>query len=189
MSITMTPLRGVTHGSPLTAFSQKSQERRFVTNIVQGKPSRKKLHEGDLFSFDLVNGTKVYGRVISTSAVVGSTGGWNLIYIYDPRKVGRDGVPNRSELSPENLLIPPDTINRLGWSRGYFTTIGNVPLDQSQLLPRHVFKTHRGHFVNEAGEPTAAPRDGEPAQFSGVGNYRTIDDSVSEALGIPLAPD
>ena len=160
-----------------------------MTNIVQGKPSRKKLHEGDLFSFDLVNGTKVYGRVISTSAVAGSTGGWNLIYIYDPRKVGSNGVPNHSELSPENLLIPPKIINRLGWSRGYFTTIGNVPLDQSQLLPRHLFKTYRGDFVNEAGAPTAAPRDGEPATFSGLGNYRTIDDSVSKALGIPLAPD
>jgi hypothetical protein len=48
-----------------------------------------------------------------------------LLYFY---LAFSDDATNVPPLSPKALLIPPVITNRLGWSDGYFQTIGNVLL-------------------------------------------------------------
>lgn len=88
-------------------------------------------------------------------------------------------------LRPSELLVPPPFTNRLPWSRGYFQTIRNAPLTRWDVLPKHVFfSVSLKCFVDEYGHPVPDP--GCPADLYGLHSFRTIDDVVSAALGIPL---
>lgn len=49
-----------------------------------------------------------------------------------------------------------------------------------------LFLRYNGDYFDEQGRPLPAPV--EPCGQWGIGNYRIIDDLVSRALGIPLAP-
>jgi hypothetical protein len=95
----------------------------------------------------------------------------------------------------EDLLIPPATINRLGWSRGHFMTVERRKFEDGERLPDHYFESgrrdrwNRRQYVDEDQQPVGHPPKGMVVGQAGLGNYRTIDDAVSEALGIPLAPD
>jgi Immunity protein 26 len=113
-----------------------------------------------------------------------------LVYVYSYR---RDSPAAPENLRVTDLLIAPQVINRLGWSRGYLQTIEHRPLTDTETLPVHVFKDLRQppRFYDEHGTEVSAKRAAR-ARFisqSGAGNYRTLDDQISEALGLPLAPD
>jgi hypothetical protein len=156
------------------------------TNLRVLRPSRKGPQAGDVFVMQLPDDRYLFGRVISTEALAGaSMSGAILIYVYRHRfdlKV----VPGRSELSRERLLVSPMMTNRLPWSKGYFETVANWPLEPDDALPQHCFlSAARGRYFDEKGSELPGPT--EPVGDYGVHSYRTIDDAVSAALGFDRA--
>ena len=156
------------------------------------KPSRKKVHVGDVFAMQMADEGFVFGRVVSTDArwsTFEEVPGMYLVYVYagvSPEKK----VPDRALMSVDNLLLPPKIINRVGWSRGYMETIANVPFEEGELLSPHCFyDSVFDKYVDEFAQTLPGPVGPERAIGSmALGNYRVLDDLISEALGIPLAP-
>jgi hypothetical protein len=140
---------------------------------------------GDIFVMQPPDGEFLFGRVISTDATPLGVGGAILIYIYRSRSHDKTRVP---ELLVGQLLVPPMMTNKLPWSKGYFEFVENRPLAALDVLPQHCFKDDvRGGYRDEHGNrlQEAVP----PVGDWGLHSYRTIDDEVSKALGIPLAAD
>jgi hypothetical protein len=107
-----------------------------------------------------------------------------LIYVYKATSDDPNVVP---ALHFNELLVPPMFTNRLPWSRGYFVNVTNAVLTRWDTLQPHVFQASATEFVDEYGRPARDP--GRPVELYGLHSFRTIDDRISEALGIPLAPD
>jgi hypothetical protein len=154
-------------------------------NLVVLKRSRRP-QVGDIFAMLPPDGLYLHGRVISIDADAGpSMPGNNLIYVYQVRSKEKRPVP---ELPPEELLVPPMMTNNLPWTRGYFQFLENRPLIAADRLPQHCFKDSiRERYYDE--HCNALQRPVEPVGEWGLHSYQTIDDAISKALGIPLAPD
>lgn len=125
----------------------------------------------------------LFGRVVATDASVGGFPGV-LIYVYRQRSDHKAQVP---DLSSEDLLVPPMATNRLPWSKGYFETVERRSLSPSDKRSQHCFRDTRGWFFDEYGKRLPGPV-GLVGSW-GLGSFRTIDDNVSKALGIPLSPE
>ena len=158
------------------------------------KRSRHSPTPGDLFAVNMCGKRWVIGRVISNNAV-GLTANANLLYFYrmeveDPF----DPTATKTPIAPD-LLIPPEITNNLGWTRGFYLHLRNVPLQPQELLPRHVFKSEvyaendPRRFIDEYGNPTPPPEPGLFCGMSGLSSYTFIDDALSIALGIPPKKD
>ena len=153
------------------------------------KPSRRRLQSGDVFVIGLPDEQFIPGRVIAVDLPreCAPMPGANLIYIYAHRR--GDKVVACEELVTERLLVPPLFINRLPWSRGYSETVQTCPLREGDLLQHHYFwSAARQRYVDAAGSPvefTPPP----PVGDWGLHSFRTVDDLVSEALGIAPVPD
>jgi Immunity protein 26 len=161
-------------------------------NFKRLRPSRAKIASGDIFTMRLPDGRYVFGRVVRTDA---NCFGPNCILVYVFRYLS-PGPDPPARLLVKDLLIPPTTINRLGWSRGYFLTVGRRPFEDGERLSNHYFRdVRRGRsgetlYVDENGKPLGRPPRGALVRRAGLGNYRTVDDDVSDALGIaPAAPE
>lgn len=158
------------------------------TNLRVLRPSRKAPRAGDVFVMQLPDDRFTFGRVVSTEAMAGpSMRGAILIYVYRPRFDSK-ALPERSELSPDQLLVSPMMTNRLPWSKGYVETVAHWPLEPDDALPQHCFlSAARGRYFDEKGNEL--PGAIEPVGDYGLHSYRTIDDAVSEALGFDRVPD
>lgn len=161
-----------------------------MTNFRVLKASRKKPQPGDVFAMQLADESFLFGRVISAEAQwtrAKGAGSAVLIYIFrEPSNV--KAVPDRDVMRPEQLLVSPIMTNRLPWSRGYFETLANVPLAPEEVLPQHCFlSASRGRYFDEHGNELPEPV--EPVGDHGLHSFRTIDDQVSDALGMPRAPE
>ena len=152
-------------------------------NMKVLKKSRKKLQVGDIFVYQMKKGEYGYGRVIRLDAHIGGFSNVIMIYIYNAFSTDKHRVPI---LSKDNLLIPPIGTNRQPWLRGYFKNICNKPLAKADILAHHCFKDIRGLYFDDEGNMLSKPT--KPCGEYGLHSYRTIDDAISEALGIPLAP-
>ncbi len=159
-------------------------------NLVFLKKSRKKPVVGDVFVFQLIFEPEQYrfGMVVSTTAIFSSFTNVILVYIYDHLGSSKIDFP---DFESKNLLIPPEGINTLGWSRGFFETVTSLDLDKN---PDYKFKQHhfRGvarpdvyydEFNSEVVNPV------EPIGMRGLGNYRTVEDKICRKLGYPLSKD
>jgi hypothetical protein len=158
------------------------------TNLRQLNPSRTQPKPGEVFAMLLPDHRYLFGRVILADLPRGKAPmpSANLIYVYDVL-ASQKAPPPVDSLSPERLLIPPQFINRLPWSRGYFENVAHKPLRYSDVLRQHCFwDAVRKIYRNETGEVIAARS--EPCGEWGLGSYRMIDDLVSDALGIPRVP-
>ena len=153
-------------------------------NMVVLKKSRKPPASGDIFAFSMPGTPFFFGRVIRTDALIGPMKNNTLIYIYRVSSPDKTKVP---ELNKNELLVPPIMTNRQPWLRGYFENIENRPLEPKNALEKHCFIDSWGHFYDE--QNNKLPDRVEPCGAYGLHSYRTIDDAVSKALGIPLAPD
>lgn len=143
------------------------------------RPSRKRPKVGDVFEVGFDAG-RLAGRVIRTDALVSEGApGLNLLYFF------RDLAPahdvNAMDLTVDNLLIPPLLTNNMGWSRGYFRTIGNRPLGSGEVLDQHCFDAYGAGCFDEYGHPLPAPV--QPVGVRGVHSYLTIEHELSVALG------
>jgi hypothetical protein len=158
-----------------------------VTNMQILKPSRVKPRSGDVFALRMRN-WYVFGRVVSTEAKAGwDMPGAILIYIFKFRAHDMH-PPSAGELVPKNLLVSPMMTNRLPWSRGYFQTLTNLPPRRGDdILALHCFRSSAGKYFDENAIELPGPV--EPCGDWGLHSFRTIDDEISSALGIPRAPD
>lgn len=158
-----------------------------ATNLRVLSSSRKKPKAGDVFALQLPDGRFLFGRVISTEAMAGpSMGGAILIYVYRERS-DEMGLPDRGELRPDRLLVSPIMTNQRPWTKGYFETIENLPLDGDDVLDQHCFRRWDGGYFDEALNELPGPV--EPVGDYGVHSFRTIDDEISDALGFDRALD
>jgi Immunity protein 26 len=153
-------------------------------NLAVLKKTRRTLEVGDIFVMQPPDGQFLFGRVVDTNADPLGAGGAVLIYIYRVRSAAKTPVP---ELLRELLLVPPIMTNKLPWTKGYFEHVENRPLSAMDRLSQHCFKSTSGRYFDQIGNPLAGPA--EPVGQWGLHSYRTIDDEISKALGIPLSPD
>lgn len=161
-----------------------------ATNIQVLKPSRRKVQTGDVFAVGLPDGTYIFGKVVSTNAkwtlAVGADPAI-LIYLFRERSVTK-AMPDPSALRPDRLLVSPIMTNRLPWTRGYFETLENVELTAYDLLPRHCFlSASRGKYFDENGKELEGAI--EPVGDYALHSFGSIDEEISDALGLPSAPD
>ncbi len=157
-----------------------------MTNLRKLKSSSRRPESGDVFAMLLPDGLYLFGRVISTRAEIGPMEGVLLLYIYQHR-ADESALPLREELRPDRLLLSPILTNSKGWREGVFETIGNIPLDESDVLDQHSFRRWNGKYVDELSNPLPGPV--EPVGDFGLASFRTIDDEISDALGFERAPD
>lgn len=131
------------------------------------------------------DGLFLFGRVIATDVNAGGFPGSNLIYVYPTRSRERLPVP---ELHRGQLLVPPMMTNNRPWTMGYFEFLEHRDLAPTDRLPQHCFEDPlRGWYVDEKG--SRLPNKAGPVGFFGLHSFRTIDDEISKALGIPLSPE
>ncbi|WP_332602558.1 Imm26 family immunity protein [Arthrobacter sp. S2(2024)] len=157
------------------------------TNMRILKPTRKKPRLGDVFVLQMPDDKYSFGRVVSTSAMVGGRIQSQLIYVFEIRSASKD-LPARSELRSDHLLVPPMMTNLLPWSRGYLETIAHLPFEPGEVLSQHCFyDSFFQKYVDELGNDLPGPV--EPVGELGLQSFRTIDDAVSAGLGIPLVPE
>lgn len=153
-------------------------------NLAVLKISRRQPQAGDIFAMQPPDGQFLFGRVVDTNANPLGVGGAILIYVYRVRAPTKVPVP---ELLVGQLLVPPMMTNRRPWTMGYFEHLENRPLSATDCLPQHCFRDVRGWYRDQSGGRLNGPV--EPVGEFGLHSFRTIDDEISKALGIPLAPD
>jgi hypothetical protein len=127
-----------------------------ATLADQAGPGRH-LHDAD----GLPDDTYLFGRIVRTDAQCFASG-CVLIYVFSYRAT--EPVPPPA-LLVKDLLIPPATINRLGWSRGYFLNVGHRGFGDGERLPVHYFedtlrrdRLGRRRYVDEIANRLGARR-------------------------------
>lgn len=158
-------------------------------NLLKLQPSRKRLKEGDIFVMLPPDKKYLFGRIMSLDAKIGFFSNVILIYVYKARSESKKEIPY-GNLIPANLLIPPMGINRLPWSKGYCEVVENQRIKDNEKLPRNVFWSvaREKYFDDKQNEVLDPPTD-IPIGVYGLSSYRVLDDEISKALGISLAPD
>lgn len=158
--------------------------RRVPTNLRPLGRSKPPERPGEIFVLSVHEHEYYWGKVISLDAYIGFEG-VILAYIYDTKSDSTDPIP---KLSPDVLLIPPFAINDLPWNLGYFYTVGCQPLTPDDVLNQHCFYSlNQKQYFDE--RRNRLEKRVEPCGAWSLASYRTIDDEVSRALGIPLAPE
>ncbi len=138
---------------------------------------------GDIFALKPRGKPFMFGRVIRTDSMVGPFPAI-LIYVYATTAERELPLP---PLKREQLLLPPLFTNQLPWVHGLFKTVA-----RQELTPSDVFKVHSfrhpvsGKYFDDRGR--ALPTPSEPVGTYALDSYRTIDDDISDALGIPQVP-
>jgi len=156
-------------------------------NLRVLKPSRKKPVPGDVFALSPLDGLFLFGRVIRADLPRerAPMPGAYLLYVY--RYQADDLQPDRAELHPGALLLPPLFINQMPWTKGYFQTFDNWSLSGADLVAQHCFlSAGRGRYFDEDFNELPGPI--EQCGDWALKSYRKLDDEVSDALGIPGAP-
>lgn len=156
-----------------------------VTNIQKISRSEKPPEQDDIFAIKLPNGKFLLGQVILANPTrdEAPTPVANLIYIFADQ---HDVMPaDNVRLDVSNLLIPPVWTNSLGWKKGYFQKIGDG--SPNTRLDQHCFRRYNGTYLDERRR--LLPHRVEPCGEWGLVSYRWIDDHISDALGIPRAPE
>ncbi|MFJ3958066.1 hypothetical protein [Arthrobacter sp. NPDC090010] len=153
-------------------------------NMLPFEGPNKRPQTGDVFDIRLP-GFRLPGRVLTTEMNFPGAPGFKVVYIFNPVNDDWDPFVDRSPLQVSNLLVEPEVVNNLGWSRKYFRT-----LMRSEFLPGE--KLNKTRFVSRSRKiPEFYDEYGNRADESefpglyGVGNYATVDASVSAALGVP----
>lgn len=142
--------------------------------------------DGDIFVLSIIKGQYIWGRVIATDAKTGNGfEGCNLIYIYN---IQSDNIIDIPMLDCKDLLIHPIITNNLPWSKGLFHTVTNQEITQNDKLDTHCFKDvvfnkYYDEYENELHKKY------DPCGFYGLDSYRTIDDLISNKLGIDLVDE
>ena len=155
------------------------------TNLTKIRTSRKKVCEGDIFVLKILKDKYHWGRVISLNASTGGFPNSTLIHIFNVITENYDIIPS---LCKNNLLVPPIITNNLAWSKGLFYTVVNREITEEDKLTQYCFEdVIFKKYVDE--NENVVPKRIEPCGYVGLESYRTIDDILSEKLGISLVDD
>jgi hypothetical protein len=95
-----------------------------------------------------------------------------------------DEAVHDDHLRTELLLIPPLFVHRGLWTRGYAEHVRETTLSTADRLAEHCFKAPWGHF-DEFGVKKA---HSEPCGQWSMSTVWTLDDRLSDALGVARAP-
>lgn len=155
------------------------------TNLRILEPSPKAPTAGDIFVWRPKLRGYFFGRVVRTDATVRFMADGILIYLFSIESDTKEPPERLSVIG--SLLVPPLMTNRLPWSRGYFETVARRNFEPGERLPVHCFysPTWKRCFDEEGNE---IPKKIEPCGQAGIESYRTIDDAISDALGIARVP-
>lgn len=141
---------------------------------------------GDVFSLKYGPGTFLFGRIIALD--VGHGGferGCIRIHIYKQQSSTGNPPPGFID---SGLLIPPQHINQLGFTRGFMPVVAHQPLaaidDRGDVCYLDAARK-RPTYLDENGVELAGPRS--IIGLWGLGNYLTIDELISDSLRIPRA--
>jgi Immunity protein 26 len=158
-------------------------EEKLETNLKVLKRTRKKPQPGDIFVFQLESFSDRYffGRVIKTDTKIGNCSDVILIYIYKTTSTDKLQIP---KLRIDDLMFPPEGINTLPWTRGYFETVRSDEISPSDVYARHCFKScsKPGLYFDEYGNRLEQPF--EPCGEWGMAGYGTIERHVSQYMAI-----
>lgn len=156
-------------------------------HLIPIKVSRKKPKTGDIFVVQPIENIYYYGKVIceKNNGKYELIKDFPLIYIYN-------NYSTKIELPDKltDILVAPIITNYGPWTKGYFYTIGNIPItdEEKQMdcgfkdFPITDFKNENPFFRNIYGERI----DYEP-QFStsfGLCSYKGVNFEICKALGI-----
>jgi hypothetical protein len=154
-------------------------------NLKQLDIKAKRPRVGDVFRMNLPSKGWLWGRVVAIDAKCGSMENCTMLYIYSSVHKSKNDKP---VLSPPKLLIGPVLTNNRLFSMKYAEIVENVSITTDQRLAKNQFKSPFGDTYYDEYNNVITPLPG-PCGDRGLGSYRTLDDQVSEALGVPLAPD
>ena len=150
------------------------------TDLIAMKKSRKTPQKGDVFVVQPFQSVFYYGKVVKTNihSPDSCVNGMFLIFIYDKMSA----VPQiPCDLDNSSLLIAPTIVNRLGWSRGYFETICNLPLtEREENMPYGFWHFQKKCFVNAEG--TVLHSRPKYHTDYGLGNYCVVGEKIQAAL-------
>lgn len=154
-------------------------------NLMRLKRSRKRPDPGTFFVYFVERTQKFgFGRVIRDDAVVGPWKDLFLLYFYSDFS---DTKAPPESLGAGDLLLPPVFSNQRPWTQGYFENVFHRPLASGEVLSFHCFRDIRGFFVDEYGNRLDSPAD--PCGEYRLESFQTIDDLISDKIGIPIAED
>lgn len=171
-------------------------KKQYTTNLEVLKRSRQQPSAGDIFVLKPKDRDFYFGRVINPQVEIlpmfpskshKPNPDWMgaLVYIYDVHAPDKLPIP---EMKHDRLLLPPLILDWVCWSNGYVQTVASVPLTSQDVLPRHCFyDVVEEQYLNEFGRRVA--KRTEPCGIHGLTPFRGLDDEVSRAIGITLAPD
>jgi len=154
-------------------------------NLRKISKAKKSPQAGDIFIFTLDRTEYMFGMIVTTKARIGPMEECVLIYIYSHATKDPSKVP---ELLKHDLLVPPMMTNKRPWTMGYFKTITHTNISHADTFPAHCFKSSRGRYYDEWGHQIK-PNLKIPCGEWGLQSYRTIDDTISKALGLQLSKD
>ena len=148
---------------------------------MKQSPYRKALRVGDIVVMKYPEDRHVFGRIMRINAPFGGfPSGCIKVHVYNA--ISATPSPP-ADVTKKPLLVAPQWINRLGFSRGYLTVVGHFPISGDDTCDNACYRNWKGQYISEDGTlletPTALVGD------YGMGNYRTMDDTISKSLRIP----
>ncbi len=113
----------------------------------------------------------LFGRVVSTEAIVGPRHGCNLVYVYRPG----------ADLSRDQLLLRPILTTHAPWARRYFEYVRSEPLLPGDFFECHSFRDARGQLYDEESRPLDEAR-GPVGEWCLYDRVEAIDEAIARAL-------
>jgi len=127
-------------------------------NLVRLKKSKEPVKTGDIFVLSFQDGLYFYGKVLEAN-VKHETNSWvngcHVVFIF--RNKSSEKNLNNFKADYKNLLCGPTILTSGYWEKGYFETVGNIPLTkEEQKLDYGFFKMEPlkrwGTFQKSNGE-------------------------------------
>ena len=151
--------------------------------LISMKKSRKKPKEGDVFVLQPIEGVFYFGKVIQTNveSIDSFVNAMTLIYVYQYSSISKE-MPD--VLEDEELLIPPVVVNYRPWTMGYFETIGNVGVSESERNVDFAFwDVLREKYVDiTTGQAIVLKHEPKYRSIFGLGSYGVVGKEVHKAL-------
>lgn len=153
-------------------------------NLQVLKKSRKQPLAGDVFTYRIDEHYR-FGLVVLAGEKLFGVEDMLLVYLYSYKS---EQPSLDRQLNCEDLLVPPLVTYDGPWTRGFFETIGHLPISSQDLLKKHCFADYDGiRFYDEFWNKL--PGRSEPCGEKGIFTERGIDQMLSEALGLRIPTD
>jgi hypothetical protein len=154
-------------------------------NLEFLETSKKKIKTGDVFVVKPPKMKFYYGIVANSNANLFHVDGILHLQFFDFSTDDYGSISDK--LHDSKLLFPPVLTNRLGWSKGYFKTIGNISIENFKTIKEASFYYYNGEIFDDNSNQLSQPYSLETTGSFAVTSYLNIDNLISLRLGIPLA--